>query len=804
MRSNSPALRKGLSFKKRWLGVTLLESVLAVSLIAGLGAYTIETLRIQLQIDSAVAATRQLAGLGHMIRSFAQNQPVRTWDGVRDEDGEVVADTDSLVHGLMWGRWPTDLRQLQTQIPEEIRCLVQMPFPAGGWDTFIADSCVGVPDVPEGDFSLFGAVVDVEYSVSRYNGMAHLRIRNIPETSAFAASYAASLLRQQRMLSDYFPAQNELVMVFLPVDNAVPLRYDAAAAETNALDLNYSGNLLVATMEAKTVKAHAAHIVNSHAILDFGFEDDDWAVQATELAADRAGISSQVNQGMAHLGGYSGYFYDSCGGNTDPDAYALHATLPSRALIRSGGARSGSATVGYAAAAALLRGEGWENSPERNAQVAPFWRQYRKCNIYDPATLGRIGTNWAEGSSLYSRFALADYFGESDSYRLNALDYSLQTTNQDTERNVGQYVDFANGFGVTPSPDNFQWALNTAFSGSYTTHLIVVSANLPATVGTWDPYYASETRTASSTSVTFQGDMRPGEQIGTRGSDANFYSSTNALQGPVYITPLPYHWDTTRFAWDGTPSLYPSSGNIPGQRNRRLSWVALPELARTSSNQTGTLMRGLPLGDTGLRVRDIYDVEPMTFSGLNPDALDLEGPGLLFKYTPPASDEVGDYPKGDGRAVTSQISWQKAMRWVLNEAAGSGKAHCFESALTAPHILKDTVPLPISWVGGQNWVNECIDTIRGDQHLWHNRIGGPAWQGLEPRFYVPVRVMSLPNPPGPFQPATGDASGFMQYDGGRVYSDGGWLHLNTDSLEELRTGDAFDVANFDALYPVQA
>ncbi|MGI9345389.1 MAG: hypothetical protein ACR2PW_03900, partial [Gammaproteobacteria bacterium] len=144
------------------------------------------------------------------------------------------------------------------------------------------------------------------------------------------------------------------------------------------------------------------------------------------------------------------------------------------------------------------------------------------------------------------------------------------------------------------------------------------------------------------------------------------------------------------------------------------------------------------------------------------------------------------------------------MRWVLNEAAGSGKAHCFESALTAPHILKDTVPLTISWVGVQNWVNECIDTIRGDQHLWHNRIGGPAWQGLEPRFYVPVRVMSLPNPPGPFQPATGDASGFMQYDGGRVYSDGGWLHLNTDSLEELRAGDAFDVANFDALYPVQA
>ena len=88
------------------------------------------------------------------------------------------------------------------------------------------------------------------------------------------------------------------------------------------MDFGYATDLVVGGVIAADVKAHEAMIPYTHAPFDFTMHPDDpAAVRALEYVAgsgaDATTVSARpVLAGMRHLGGYSGFFYDHCGGST--------------------------------------------------------------------------------------------------------------------------------------------------------------------------------------------------------------------------------------------------------------------------------------------------------------------------------------------------------------------------------------------------------------------------------------------------------------------------------------------------------
>ena len=121
-------------------GVSLLEMVLAVSMLGAMTGAVLEWQAFEVARAQAVGAARQLASLAHLIRDYAALQPRRyelADHSERDMDianiGEEAfgATYAPPAGGLMTGRWPQRFADLQTLRPEVFAAHILLPADPG-------------------------------------------------------------------------------------------------------------------------------------------------------------------------------------------------------------------------------------------------------------------------------------------------------------------------------------------------------------------------------------------------------------------------------------------------------------------------------------------------------------------------------------------------------------------------------------------------------------------------------------------------------------------------------------------------
>ena len=379
-------------------GVSLLEMVLAVSMLGAMTGAALEWQAFEAARAQAVGAARQLASLAHLVRDYAALQPRhyeladhRTRNmGISDSSKTTFGATYAPpAGGLMAGRWPTRFADLRTLLPATFSDRILLPAdPAAEEEeeTQVGGTPVTGP-VPGGkDIKVFQILGSDDITLAEgVMGTARFRVGGIALNRRAAVQLMAVLLRRQGLAALVEEHSVEgtaeslaLTLTLMPQRSLRP-----SAGARVEVDFGYATDLIVAGVVATDVKAHEAMIPYTHAPFDFTMHPNDpAAVRALEYVAgpgaDATTASAKpVLDGMRHLGGYSGFFYDQCGGRNGSVGHNMEAWDPT-----------------FQKGARAWIGPSSSTNPHRDGGlVLRSGVQMRKCNSKDQL-----------GSSLYSQF----------------------------------------------------------------------------------------------------------------------------------------------------------------------------------------------------------------------------------------------------------------------------------------------------------------------------------------------------------------------------------------------------------------
>ena len=300
-------------------GVSLLEMVLAVSMLGALTSAILEWQAFEAARAQAVGSARQLVGLAHLIQDYASLQP-RHYHLANHLDRDMDIDNSGKetfgatyappAGGLMAGRWPKRFADLRAVTPESFSEYIVLPADPDG---------EGEEDVRV--FQILGSE-DITLTEG-VMGTTRLRVGGIALHSRASLRLMALLLRRQGLAArveehsiDDKVASLTLTLTLMPQSSLYPPPSDKVE-----VDFAYGTDLVVAGVVATDVKAHEAMIPYVHAPFDFTMRSDDPAVErAVEAVAGRGtgvdeATAKPVLDGMRQLGGYSGFFYDHCAGS---------------------------------------------------------------------------------------------------------------------------------------------------------------------------------------------------------------------------------------------------------------------------------------------------------------------------------------------------------------------------------------------------------------------------------------------------------------------------------------------------------
>ena len=170
-------------------GVSLLEMVLAVSMLGAMTGAALEWQAFEVARAQAVRASRQLASLAHLIRDYAALQPrhyALADHSRQDMDITSISEEEfgttyaPPAGGLMAGRWPKRFADLRAVQPAAFSTHILLPADPGG-------SSQGLQILNSEDISLAEGIM----------GTARLKVGGIALNRRVAVRLMALLLRRQ-------------------------------------------------------------------------------------------------------------------------------------------------------------------------------------------------------------------------------------------------------------------------------------------------------------------------------------------------------------------------------------------------------------------------------------------------------------------------------------------------------------------------------------------------------------------------------------------------------------------------------
>lgn len=440
VKTNSPSSLLPRPSRRRkpptFLGVTLLESIVGITMLSFLAVYSLEWLGLQLREQEAARAERQLSSLVYLIRNYAAEQEYVV--PFQRGKGEMHPD------GLMAARWPADFSDLEANhLPDDSEIQNSISLPG----TILGSSNIDI--IP-----------------TRYMGMALLEVKGIPISAQKLAERAAVRLRRNGFPTivgtNIFENPNgvTLAVVLLPLEDILNPRISGAPAPQLKIesDLTINGqnqtSLYLGTLQAKVVQAHEALLPHTHAPFNFSVKDSDPAYLsiAREFGSTPGDYDAKLLAGMKKLGGYSSFYTDSCASGSNYAPRKVNSKV-----------RYWNDKLDFISASKTL--------------TNPV--EVRKCtevrNWPNPQLTKTIP---ATGSSLYSRFGLVGWWAQKDEdeaeeFVTQFVDYSLDYSAAGVQRPSSTPAKFSD------RPNGYAWQENAGFTGSYTTNAIVTSANLP-------------------------------------------------------------------------------------------------------------------------------------------------------------------------------------------------------------------------------------------------------------------------------------------------------------------------------------